>query len=270
MLYQVPLSFDPVGDHSHFPWIRPSSLLRTMRSTGDLRLLLGGIPTMSEAKGALESFWSIFQSVCPEHGVFRKLRESKGRLSTSQLIPILVHGDEGTTYKRGGMLVLQFTGVIGQGSKKSETPEEWHKHMASCGIPLNLIQNAMTTRFLTFLCPKDNDIYSDDPNIFKQIIELVVNDWKDLEEGGFEVPGFGTMFPIIVGNKGDWSYLVTSANLERSYRRAPRGRQEAKKAMKDPPGICYLCMGGTREGDWEDLNVARRLIRDARLIGSTT
>ena len=77
---------------------------------------------MSEAKGALESFWSIFQSVCPEHGVFRKLRESKGRLSTSQLIPILVHGDEGTTYKRGGMLVLQFTGVIGQGSKKSETP----------------------------------------------------------------------------------------------------------------------------------------------------
>ena len=46
---------------------------------------------------------------------------------------------------------------------------------------------------------------------------------------------------------------VTSANLERSYRRAPRGRQEAKKAMKDPPGICYLCMGGTREGDWEDL-----------------
>ena len=156
MLYQVPLSFDPVGDHSHFPWIRPSSLLRTMCSTGDLRLLLGGIPTMSEAKGALESFWSIFQSVCPEHGVFRKLRESKGRLSTSQLIPILVHGDEGTTYKRGGMLVLQFTGVIGQGSKKSETPEEWHKHMASCGIPLNLIQNAMTTRFLTFLCPKDN------------------------------------------------------------------------------------------------------------------
>lgn len=52
------------------------------------------------------------------------------------------------------------------------------------------------------------DIYSDDPNIFKQIIELVVNDWKDLEEGGFEVPGFGTMFPIIVGNKGDWSYLA--------------------------------------------------------------
>lgn len=26
--------------------------------------------------------------------------------------------------------------------------------------------------------------------------------------------------------------------------------------MDNPPGICHLCMGGTKEGDWEDLNLA--------------
>ena len=57
------------------------------------------------------------------------------------------------------------------------------------------------------------DIYSDDPNIFKQIIELVVNDWKDLEEGGFEVPGFGTMFPhYCLETKGIGATLLLNLN----------------------------------------------------------
>lgn len=48
---------------------------------------------------------------------------------------------------------------------------------------------------------------------------------------------------------------VSSAGLERSYRRAPRGANQAKKNLSDPPGICHLCMGGTKEGDWEDLTL---------------
>lgn len=46
---------------------------------------------------------------------------------------------------------------------------------------------------------------------------------------------------------------VSSANLERSYRRAPRGAAEARKHLLDPPGICHLCMAGTKGCDWEDL-----------------
>lgn len=49
---------------------------------------------------------------------------------------------------------------------------------------------------------------------------------------------------------------VTSANLCRSYRRAPKGAREAKTHKDNPPGICHLCMCGTREGSWEDLSLA--------------
>lgn len=47
---------------------------------------------------------------------------------------------------------------------------------------------------------------------------------------------------------------VSSAGLERSYRRAPKGAAQAKQYLrKPPPGICHLCMGGTLNNDWENL-----------------
>ena len=154
-VYPVELSFDTVGDYVSFPWIRPSVLIKSMCSTSDISLLLGGAPTFGEAKQALQLFWSRFQSIYPNHGVFRRIQESRGAISTSHLLPILVHGDEGTTYKRNGMLVLQFSGALGQGTRKSATPNEWYKDLASYGIPMNLVRTALQTRLLTLLCPKD-------------------------------------------------------------------------------------------------------------------
>ena len=52
-------------------------------------------------------------------------------------------------------------------------------------------------------------MYSSDPSVFKHIIDLVVDDWKQLEDSGIEIPAYGTVFPIVLGNKGDWSYLVS-------------------------------------------------------------
>lgn len=155
MLYPVELSYDIVGEHIRFPWIRPSNLIASMASTGDFSLLIGGLPTLHAAENALCEFWTRYEAVFPAHGIFRRIRESKGQLSKSQLIPILVHGDEGTTYKRGGMLVIQFAGVIGSGSKKNPSKPGWNNDdIAACGIPLNLVRTALQTRFLTFVCPR--------------------------------------------------------------------------------------------------------------------
>ena len=120
-----------------------------------------------------------------------------------------------------------------------------------------------------------------------------------METNGIELDGAGLVFPVILGNKGDWSYLATctleqvmyvfnmlmlfhritlcvlflfhsfpnpvqlctlslhfevsSANLERSYRRAPK---HAKNAAGDVgvegAGICHLCTVGMGT-DWENL-----------------
>ena len=52
-------------------------------------------------------------------------------------------------------------------------------------------------------------MYSDDPSVCTRLIRLVVDDWKQLEDKGFEAPGYGTVYPIVIANKGDWSYLVS-------------------------------------------------------------
>ena len=156
LIYPVELSHDTLGDHAEFPWIRPTSMIKTMATTGDFPLLLGGLPSLQAAEGPLQEFWARYKAVFPQHGVFRKIQDSKGQVKTSQLLPILVHGDEGTTYKRGGMLVIQFSAVIGSGSNKAKAKPNWNNdNIANCGIPLNLVKNAMQTRFLTFLCPRD-------------------------------------------------------------------------------------------------------------------
>lgn len=43
---------------------------------------------------------------------------------------------------------------------------------------------------------------------------------------------------------------VSSAKLNRSYRRAPKGERQGQNT--EPAGICHLCMAGTEGKDWED------------------
>ena len=158
MSYPVPLSYSPIGEHPNFPWIRPSQMLKTMSSNGDFHYLLGGLPTMAVAKKVLNEFWERFEKIYPFHGIFRKIRESDGRISASQILPLIVHGDEGTTYKKQGMLVIQFSGAFGYGTSKSKGQEGWYLDLKSSGIPLNLVKTAMQTRFLSFVCPKDRSL----------------------------------------------------------------------------------------------------------------
>lgn len=134
------------------------------------------------------------------------------------------------------------------------------------------------------------EMYKDDPRIWNVLFELFVADFKDLETNGLDLGGDGRMFPIVIGNKGDWSYLetwfqrvytffsfqssmpvgntlnyiyiiiwffclceVTSGNLLRSYRRAPKGAKEDVEASG--AGICHLCMAG-KEFPWENLQLS--------------
>lgn len=52
-------------------------------------------------------------------------------------------------------------------------------------------------------------MYQYDPQVYKQAIDLVVGGWKDAEDNGVQIPGQGLVFPVVLGNKGDWSYLVS-------------------------------------------------------------
>ena len=49
-----------------------------------------------------------------------------------------------------------------------------------------------------------------------------------------------------------FGWQVEVANLDRSYRRAPKGAGDKSKKESEPGGICHLCKAGLKDFDWED------------------
>ena len=162
----------------------------------------------------------------------------------------------------------------------------------------------------------EQELYAEDPRVWNAIFELIVQDFKKCQLDGVPVGSSGDkIFPIILGNKGDWSYLETwrcfitcfvfiheamhvvyisrfffcvcvfwticsfksigsfswefitvedlhawcatkvgSANLERSYRRAPKGAGQGGDFQVEGGGVCHLCLCG-QGTDWENLTL---------------
>ena len=53
------------------------------------------------------------------------------------------------------------------------------------------------------------ELYKNDPRIWNALFERLCQDFGSLEQDGIDL-GFrnGHVFPIVIGNKGDWVYLV--------------------------------------------------------------
>ena len=140
-------------DSLNFPWIPPSAFIRAMGANNDLGHILGG-HTLKEARGMLETFWSRYRAIYPKHGLWSDVDSHKKTLH--RCIPIFVHGDEGVTFKKNGLLVISFQGCIGWGSsKRSPELEENYRAAGQCGIPLNFLRTGFQTRILICVCPKD-------------------------------------------------------------------------------------------------------------------
>ena len=134
------------------------------------------------------------------------------------------------------------------------------------------------------------ELYSDDRRVWNGIYEMFSANLASAESEGVDFGGAtGRVYPVVLANKGDWSYLasgqnkstravavdavsrpcpkhyicsanlmlsaskVSSANLERSFRRAPKGKGD-KDFDQEGAGICHQCMAGL-SFDWENLSL---------------
>ena len=57
-------------------------------------------------------------------------------------------------------------------------------------------------------------MYKEDPRVWNAIFDRVAADFQQMELNGIELTGQGVVFPIILGNKGDWSYLAANLFLD--------------------------------------------------------
>lgn len=135
-----------------FPWIRPSDFIRSLHKTNDLSHLLGG-HNLEAARPMLLSFWEKYRAVYPKHQLWDHLSATKKDIA--KCIPLYIHGDEGTSFKRGGILILSFQGVIGFGTSKSAKLGKEHLRAMDEGIPMNFLKTGLQTRMLICTCPKD-------------------------------------------------------------------------------------------------------------------
>jgi len=146
------MTFETVSPLKDFPWIKPSNFIRIMAKMNDLGHLLGGL-SLQEAKGTLLSFWSKYRALFPQHQLWGDVDCRKKDLS--RCLPIYLHGDEGTSYKRGGILIVSFQGAFGFGSsKRAEEIKEKYRAMGD-GIPLNFLRTGFQTRMPICVCPKE-------------------------------------------------------------------------------------------------------------------
>ena len=161
-------------------------------------------------------------------------------LEWGNLVPLYIHGDGGRTYRRDELMVIQFQGVLGFGSRKS--------HPTKLGKPgINLQQHSFVTRFLIGVMPKGT--YKDTPETFEIFLERAMENLAWLYFQGIEVAGRTLRF-IVLGMKGDLPFLAKAGNLKRTFlhiRKRPAG--PTSKALT---GCCWLCGAGSEETPFED------------------
>ena len=140
-----------------FPWIKPSDFLRSLHKTNDLGHLLGG-HSLKEAKPVLLNFWGKYKAAYPKHQLWDHIAATGKDIS--KCIPLFLHGDEGTSFKKGGILILSFQGAIGFGSSQRAKELENNLRSLGEGIPINFLKTGFQTRMLTCVCPKDRGSFS--------------------------------------------------------------------------------------------------------------
>ena len=137
----VEISHARVGKERSHPYIAVSSWVQILDKVGRLHELAGGCKDFSTT---LRDYWAKFEKAHPNHQVFAEAR--KGNISLDTSIPVLLHGDEGTTYKKDGALVLTFQSALGRGTSASS--RKLGNLLSDEHARLNFLGHAFETRFL--------------------------------------------------------------------------------------------------------------------------
>ena len=151
--YNVELSTEEAAPLTGFTWLKPSNLIRAMYKNNDLSHLLGG-KSLEESESMLLTFWSKYKALFPKHQLWSDVQKNGKDLR--KCLPLFLHGDEGVHYRKSGLLVLSFQGVVGYGSsKRSKDLKEQFKNTGR-SIPINFLRTGFQTRMLILVCPKEH------------------------------------------------------------------------------------------------------------------
>eukprot|EP00435_Cladocopium_sp_Y103_P037116 s523_g9.t1 len=245
----VEISYGSVGHDRKYPYVKAASWVKSLEKHGKLSKLLGfehlgpEYNRLAACGDLLEDFWRKYRPLHDTHEVFA--RADAGAIQLRNCVPVYLHGDEGTTYKKDGCLVLSIHTPLGAGTLSQKMgPVVADERDAA---RTNFAGHALETRFMLAALLKDSckekkgkqfvfvhcfpgcshgcccrlipicsvelhpskEDYREDYTAYYQILELVVRSLDDAGRQGVELSTGDRLHLIPLGNKGDWPYLVT-------------------------------------------------------------
>lgn len=124
-----------------------------MFKMNDLSHVLGR-KSLKDARPMLMDFWHKYRALYPRHELWKHV--DNGHKDLGACLPLYLHGDEGVSFKKGGIFIFSFQGAIGYGSsKRSVLESEKHYRASGEGIRINFLNTGLQTRMMICNCPKE-------------------------------------------------------------------------------------------------------------------
>ena len=268
---RVPISWLQLkirNEHVRVPYLKVSDYLRKLIETYPDTVFAN-----SQHPGQrCQSFWKAYYWTHPSHDVYKKFNVN----DLTSVIPIALHGDEGTGSKKQPVSIVNWQTLWGNPTLKTEHLQEQvfggctscnasSKITKICKVPehwpvagngdmrlsftdlVELQHQYPTTSGHSFLsrhlvCCLPTHVVKKGPEVLDAILDATAKDISMLFEAGIETTA-GRFFVALVACKGDAKWHAATARLLRCYSRIGEVNQNP---------ICAECLGGHPSYPFED------------------
>lgn len=221
------------------PWISPKTWLEFFIRMGLWYRLAGlDFERKADAGTVWEHFWNRYEELHPHHQIF------DAPFDRRRTAAIYIHGDEGRTLKKGGVLITSIQSCLGAGFDKKRLKRTID---GSYKLQVNYQGHTFTNRYVCSILPKT--CYEKKAQVMHDMMETLGKSLADIFSNGVD-GGDGYKYRLCaIATKGDWPYLVKVGNLMRNFSTTvKRGNQK-----HSPKGICHLCLAGTVRYPYEEI-----------------
>ena len=241
---RLEISLSSIDCHGEqLPWISPETWFKFLVNKGLWPVLAGC--KRDDHCGANRNwtqFWKGYKEIYPNFELF----DYEDQLDFGRIAAVFIHGDEGRTLKRQGIMVTSCQSALGRGYDEKRV-----KKYPSPGdnLRVNFAGHSFTTRFVLHTIPKS--CYESDPEVFHSAMSHVAKSFRNLIDVGLVDAVRGeTLKVALIGVKGDAPYLVKAGHFYRSYNTMAK-RGEDRSVAK---GVCPWCLAGTRNFPSEEIH----------------
>ena len=209
-------------------WIRPSTWLKYIVEH-NLWFHLAGLtsPNLKQCQETWTGYWERFFQLNPD---FDKPTD----FDFQNTAALYIHGDEGRTLKKAGLMIMGFQSCLGYGCSVNGRTRK-RKANGDIGFQVNYAGHSFTTRFVTNIMSKKVTESS-----FDTAAEELAKDLSQCMLVGYTFGGV-TYRLCVIACKGDWPFLQRAGHLTRHFSRSIKKLGNEGRGK----GICHLCMAGT-------------------------